>query len=238
MRPPADGDAGAGAAPEDHCKNDMVVRARAVHRLRSGQTVGVIFDSDLAPQRRSQIAFDRTTEQPGGTGAFAKTGFRFQRTRNPDSDWTTLPPGFLLDAMDQTDNDSDAAFVIVTRCLFSQANDFVASLCEGDSFYFCAAPIDSDEHISLFFVCIVRFDSDLCAHPKQEVPIPRESGQERQAGRSKYAGLASDMPLDNLHRRYTLHLDPFKFFPGPLDQKGPDRAWKSSVDYHRLEVDH
>ena len=78
MRSPTNRDAGARTASQDHGENDMVPLAGAVHRLRGGQAVGVIFHADLASQRGSQIVLHRTTKQPGGTGPFAKTGFRFK----------------------------------------------------------------------------------------------------------------------------------------------------------------
>ena len=40
MRLSADGDTGARAASEDHCKNDMVARSGAVDRLRSSKAIG------------------------------------------------------------------------------------------------------------------------------------------------------------------------------------------------------
>lgn len=78
MRLPTDGDAGARTASQDYGENDMVPLAGAVHRLRGGQAVGVIFHADLASQCGPQIALHRTTKQPRGTSPFAKTRFRFQ----------------------------------------------------------------------------------------------------------------------------------------------------------------
>ncbi len=64
--------------------------------------------------------------------------------------------GFLFDAVDQVHNDLNAAIVIVTRRLFAETDNFLAFIREGDAFDFCAAPVDSDEHKSLFSVCVVR----------------------------------------------------------------------------------
>ena len=53
MRPATDGNSGARTASEDHGENDMKARARTVHRFRGSKAIGIIFDSDLAPERRS-----------------------------------------------------------------------------------------------------------------------------------------------------------------------------------------
>ncbi len=64
MRAASDGDARACAASQDDRENDAMARPGAVNGLRGSEAVSIIFDSDLASERRSQIALDRTTEQP------------------------------------------------------------------------------------------------------------------------------------------------------------------------------
>src|SRR5690606_30970856 len=141
MRLAADGDAGAGAGPQDDGENHIVAGARAVGRFGGREAVGVVFDADLAPDGIAQILFHRLAEQPGGTCPLAAPAYRFEAAGNADAD-RSVAAGFRLQRIDQLHDDADAAGIVVTGRIAAQPRQFAAVPLHGDGLDLRTTPGD------------------------------------------------------------------------------------------------
>ena len=145
------GNSAAATCPQDHRKDNVLARARAVGRFGNRQAVSVIGAAHFAPQRAAQVLVEGLSVQPRGVGIFHQAGLSGNSPGNAQADGGA-PSEFFLDFLCSLRYGPYRAVIVVPRRSDAVAMQFPAVSLERDEFDLGAAKIHADAKVFLFFL--------------------------------------------------------------------------------------
>ena len=135
------------AVGADRCsqRDIAITGAGTIDGFRQRETVGIVGEAHVAPQRRFEVALERLADQAGRVGVLDQARDARFGTRYADAHRSASTDSFFSRS-DQFDHRSQCRGVVALRRRHALAQQDVAIVAEDDDLDLAAAEVDADAH--------------------------------------------------------------------------------------------